>query len=269
MNRFIIIFMFFSLEILPQFPQKIIDIPPPKGYTRVYADSNSFAHWLRSLPLKPPGSEVLDYRGRVFKSNTDSAVAYVVQTDIAGRKFDQCMDILLRFYALYLFKMNRHADIIFPLPGGTWLGFADWQKGLRPEFKGIEVDMGLSAPPDSSIESLNKFLETIFYHSHTQQFYFLYEPVTLSQILPGDFIVKKGVRGHAVLIVDMAQNQNDQKVVLIGQGDTPASEFIILNPSGTDRWFPVDVNSDYPVLPINKKMFWDGLRRFSSPKNTY
>ena len=31
-------------------------LAPPPGYQRLPADSQSFAHWLRQLPLRPPGA---------------------------------------------------------------------------------------------------------------------------------------------------------------------------------------------------------------------
>ena len=74
------------------------DIHIPNGYLRVSVEENSFSEWIRKLPLKPNNSVVLDYKGRIFKSKNDTTVGAVVDWDIKGKRLEQCMDILVRFY---------------------------------------------------------------------------------------------------------------------------------------------------------------------------
>ena len=64
------------------------------------------------------------------------------------------------------------------------------------------------------------------------------------------------------MIVDMAKNTNGDLIALIGQGDTPACEFYLLNYKKENPWFPIDFDVEVLPLPIRKKMSWDGLRRF-------
>jgi hypothetical protein len=104
-------------------------------------------------------------------------------------------------------------------------------------------------------------------HSHTQQFYHAYEPITTNELQIGDFIVKKGSKAHAVMIVDLCQDQNGNKMMLVGHGDTPACQFYLLKYKGKQPWFPIDFTNQILPLPIRRKMPWSGLRRFCLLKN--
>ena len=78
----------------------------------------------------------------------------------------------------------------------------------------------------------------------------------------GDFIVKKGTKGHVVIIVDLARNKEGNLIALIGQGDTPACQFYLLNYKKDNPWFPINTTNEVLPLPIKKEMRWEGLRRF-------
>ncbi len=237
-------------------------INPPAGFHRVEIRKNSFAEWLRNLQLKPPESPVVDFRGKIFKSKDDTTVAAVIDWEIKGRRFDQCMDILVRFYAEYLWDKEELEKLNLPLPGKQSLKWTDWEKGFRPKFKGINFDLVKSEKYNSSKKNYNKFLNLVFAESHTQQFYYAYSVIEKQNVQVGDFIVKRGVKGHAVMIVDLAIDPEGNLVALIGQGDTPACEFYLLNYKKDDPWIPLDFSKEIIPLPINKKMTWDGLRRF-------
>jgi hypothetical protein len=246
----------------------ILNIPlPSNDFHRIETDSNSFAELLRDLPLKKPGSAVENYRGGIFKAGTDTSVAFVVNIDIKGRRLEQCMDILVRLYAEYLWKAKRVENLMLPLPGGYWLRWEDWHEGIRPEFKGIDVKMRKTSKPDTSLKAYRNYLNTVYGESHTQQFYHAYQPVDRTKVEIGDIIVKKGTKGHAVIIVDLAKNDQGEMIALIGNGDTPACQFFILKHHTDSPWIPLKFDRETLDLPLRRKMSWDGLRRFSLPKD--
>ena len=237
---------------------------PPKGFHRVSVQPNSFGYWLRNLPLLPEGTPVKDYLGRIKATTKDSTLAAVVNYDIRGKKLEQCMDIILRFWAEYLFSQKRSEQIAFYLPVNFLLKWSDWKQGFRPHYQRIRINLVKNHPPDSSRDCFEKYLWEIFYHSNTQTAYFNYPQVKIKDVQIGDFIVKKGSRGHAALIVDLAIDNDDNRIALFGQGDTPARQFYLLNFKKHQPWFPLNRNNKYPALPIKKKMYWEGLRRFSN-----
>ena len=120
----------------------------------------------------------------------------------------------------------------------------------------------ISEKYNSTKNNFNRYLNLVFAESHTQQFYFAFPVIERHKIQVGDFFVKKSIKGHAVMIVDLAQNAKGDLIALIGQGDTPACEFHLLNYKKNNPWIPLDFSREDIPLPINKKMTWDGLRRF-------
>jgi hypothetical protein len=247
--------------------EKILDIKlPDVSYKRINVEQNSFAEWLRNLPIKPKDSPVFDYKGRIHKSAKDTTIGKVIAWDIKDKYMEQCMDILVRFYAEYIWKIQNTSILSLPLPGGKWIYWNDWKDGIRPVFKGINVELKKTASPDSSRSIFEKYLRTIFNVSHTQQFYHAYLMLNPDQIKIGDFIVKKGTKSHAVMIVDLAENKEGDLIALIGHGDTPACEFHLLAYSRNQIWFPVDSSINQFPLPIKRMMTWDGLRRFQMRK---
>jgi len=76
--------------------------------------------------------------------------------------------------------------------------------------------------------------------------------------------IKGGSPGHAVIVVDMAQCQEDgTRVFLLAQGFMPAQEAHILrNPSDPelDPWYELDF--DDPLVTPEYKFREEDLRRF-------
>ena len=239
---------------------------PAKDFHRMVIKQSSFAQWLRELPLKNPGASVLNYRGDIFKTGTDTSVAFVVNLDIKGRRLEQCMDILVRLYTEYLWDVRELRNLILPLPGGYWLKWMEWKEGFRPVFRGVNVKMMNSAKPDSSYKTYKTYLNTVYSESHTQQFYHAYLPVKRTEVQIGDIIIKKGTKGHAIMIVDLAINEQGKKIALIGNGDTPACQFFLLNHKAESPWIPLNFDQETLDLPLKRKLGWDGLRRFGLPR---
>jgi len=154
-------------------------------------------------------------------------LAAVVDYDIRGKKLEQCMDIILRFWAEYLFAQQRSDEIAFCLPVNFLLKWSDWKQGFRPHYQGIRMNLVKNHPPDSSRDCFEKYLWEIFYHSNTQTAYFNYPKVKFEDVQIGDFVIKRRRRGHSVLIVDLAVDSDGNRIALFGQGDTPARQFYL------------------------------------------
>lgn len=262
---FVILAIFFNIS---HAQTKIGEISiPSRDFHRIVIKDNSFASFLRQLPLNKPGSDVLNHRGGVFKSGNDTSVAFVVDMNINGRRLEQCMDILVRIYAEYLWENNLTEDLNLPIPGGYRLAWQKWMEGFRPAFKGINMSLNQTAPANSTIQSYRSYLNTVYSESHTQQFYHAYQTLNRTDVQIGDIIIKRGTKGHAVMIVDLAINKEGNMIALIGNGDTPACQFFLLNYRSDQPWVPLDFTQETLSLPLKRKMSWDGLRRFSLPKN--
>lgn len=251
------------IAVLPA--QTIIErFPPPEGFKRLTLADTTFGAWLRQRPLLPPGSPLCDFNNRIRKPAEDSTLAAIVDMDIRGRRLEQCMDILMRLYSQWLVENNKTEQLRWPMPGGVFLSWSDWRQGRRPVFKRDHYELSETGPaPDN--DDLDAYLNTLYALSGTQTFYFAYRPVDRQNVRPGDFIVKKSTRhGHTVLIMDVVVNKAGTRRVMVAQGDTPAVPLHVLRGANGSVWFPVD-ERPRPALPIRKKMYWSGLRRFSRP----
>lgn len=199
--------------------------PPPEGYQRnKYADG-SFPHYLRNLPLKPHGSKVQYYNGAV-KDKPGVYVA-VVDMPIGTRDLHQCADAVMRLYAEYLYSQKRYNEICFNfLSDGKPRCYNDHVAGNR------------------SYEAFWKYLEYVFAYANTTSLYNQMEPVThIRDLKPGDaFIEKKSPYGHAVLIADMAVDEDGNALYLLVQSYMPAQEIqVLVNPSDNklSPWYKI------------------------------
>lgn len=250
----------------PQSPGRSLDtvqerFAPPPGYVRMVAAPGSFAGWLRALPLLPENSPVRDYRGRIRRTAKDTAVAAVLALDIRGQKLQQCMDVLIRLRAEYLWQAGRAAEIAFLLPDRTRLAWRDWARGLRPHRQGGSFPLRRTAEAGGGLQAFRAYLDTIFYSAYTQTYYFGLAPVRPEDVQAGDVLIKKSRKGHAVLLLDVARNAAGHLCALVAQGDTPACQVHILRWRQGQVWVPLDFSAPAPDLPIRKKMPWAGLRR--------
>ena len=102
---------------------------PPNGFERIKATDNSFAHYLRNLPLKPAGTEVKFYDGSV-KPNYDVYEA-VIDLPIGKKDLHQCADAVMRLRAEYLWKQKKYDQIHFNFTNGFRVDYSEWMQGKR------------------------------------------------------------------------------------------------------------------------------------------
>lgn len=83
----------------------------PEGFLRKSVDSTSFSNYLRTLPLKSFGAQVLFYNGQTKRNNqVDDAV---VDLPIGKRYLHQCADAVMRLRAEYLCQNKQYDSIHF------------------------------------------------------------------------------------------------------------------------------------------------------------
>jgi len=237
----------------------------PKSFTRISADSTSFASYLRKLPLKPRGSLVSYYNGEI-KQNRNVYEA-VVDLPIGKRDLHQCADAVMRLRADYLFQNKKYDSIHFNFTNGFKADYLNWRKGKRIIVNGNEVSWKQKSQASDSPKDYWKYLEMVFSYAGTSSLEKEMKPVTLSEIRIGDVFIKGGFPGHAVIVVDMAIDKSTkEKIFLLAQSYMPAQEIQILkNPNNTDLspWYGVsEISSSLrtPEWTFKKS----DLKRFSN-----
>jgi hypothetical protein len=205
-------------------------IAPPPGFERRPQEKGSFAEWLRSLPLQPPGTPVRLYDGRL--KGAQSRHAAVVAIDTGQRNLQQCADAIMRLRAEYLLASGRHRRIAFNATDGKPIAYRGAQSD-RPAFE--------------------RYLIRVFSYAGTWSLEREMRPIPTRELRAGDVFIKGGFPGHAVLVVDVVQNPaSGEKRFLLLQSFMPAQDMHILTDPGTGNaspWFRLPEDGAVLVTP--------------------
>lgn len=232
-----------------QVVENVIVAAFPAPYDAVRAHADAFGTWLRTLPLRPPGSPVHTYTGDIVAM----PAARVVDLPVAGEPNLQCADSALRLRATWERSVGRFPE--FHYTSGDLSRWADWARGMRPRVRGREVTWLLGRAPDSSEGAFQAWLRDLYVYAGSYSL--ILDTIAVTQPEPGDLLVAPGSPGHVVVLLDVARNL-DTTWVLAGQGYMPAMEFhVVAGPDG--GWFPVGGDT-LATAPI--PMAWSGLRRW-------
>ena len=216
-------------------------IPAPQGYKRVDVAEGSFAHFLRNLPLKPAGSDLHYYNGQVKERKYAGAV---VDMDFGKSANEQCADAIIFLRASYLWKTRQYAKINFNFTNGFKAEYAKWAQGYRIRNNKAWVK---TQKADYGYQSFRKYLNLVFQYAGTASLSQELKPIGrcwAADIQAGDVIIKGGFPGHAEIVVDVAENEKGERVVLLAQSFMPAQEIEIF-----PQWFSPSANGTRLVTP--------------------
>ncbi|MDR0801161.1 DUF4846 domain-containing protein [Fluviicola sp.] len=216
-------------------------ILPPERFNRKQLDSTSFGFYLRSLPLKPHGSLVYLYNG-LLKGNQQAHTA-VIDISVGNRDLQQCADAVMRLRAEYLFHQQRYSDIHFRFVSGFDCAYSKWREGNRVLIHGNSVSWQKTAAEDKSYTSFLKYMETVFNYAGTLSLDKELRSIQLKDVEIGDVLIRGGSPGHAVIVVDMAENAAGEKRVLLAQSYMPAQNIqVLVNPMNDEEspWYNLE-----------------------------
>jgi hypothetical protein len=212
-------------------------LPPPSGYTRLPAPEGSFGAWLRLLPLLPGTPAVKLFDGS--QKLNQSAQAAVIDIDVGNRDLQQCADAVMRLRAEYLRAVAKDQLICFRFSDGTDAVWSDWQEGYRARAKGKRMVFEHSGAKDSSYASFRKYMNVVFSYAGTMSLQNELQRVPdVKAILPGDVFIKGGFPGHAVIVLDVAERADGDRMFLLAQSYMPAQQIHVLkNPNDKAPWY--------------------------------
>lgn len=220
----------------------------PAGFQRVKCDSNSFAGYLRQLPLKPNGSSVLYFNGSP-KPNPGIYDA-VVDMEISKRDLQQCADAVMRLRAEHLYSIEEYDKIHFNfISDGKPRYYQNYAEG------------------DYSRTKFTKYLNYIFAYANTASLHDELVPVpNIRNMQIGDVLIQKGnPYGHAVIVVDMAKHQETgQKIFMLAQSYMPAQETQVLKNPGSHTISPWYHLNDQEIVTPEWRFEPSDLRRFAN-----
>lgn len=211
------------------------DIPTPWGYERINGDDAAYSEFLRSLPLKGKGSDVMLYTGG--KSRFQSLNYAVIDLPLLSNA-EQCADVCIRLRAEYLFNNGQYSSIHFKDVNGNTMRYSG----------------GASRKP------FNNYLRRVYGMASTYSLSREMRQRPLSYMQTGDVFVYAAVDrpgnhkyGHAIMVVDVAVNKSGKKAFLLAEGNTPARDIHVMrnfeNPFRSP-WFFLDDDADMLLLSV-------------------
>src|ERR1044071_8487295 len=141
----------------------------------------------------------------------------------------------MRLRGEYLFQTKQFSQLHFNFTSGFKADYTKWREGNRIAVNGNDVSWVNSATTDDSYEGFRKYMDVVFTYAGTLSLAKELKPISYIDMQPGDVLIKGGSPGHAVIVVDMAENRLGKKVYLLAQSYMPAQETqVLMNPSNTE-----------------------------------
>lgn len=198
-------------------------IPVPTGYKRVSIEENSFGDWLRHLPIKSASSKVYYYNDEA--KETQSVHEAVLDIDIGDKDLQKSEDAILRLYMEYLFSKKEYNQIVFkPSPVDTFSFLKESKNTNYLSFRKYLNQLYKLSTPYSLLENMNY--------------------ATVNNLKTGQVFVQPDEPGHAVIVVDVAENEVGQRIFLLAQAFSPAQDIHILknfhHETTLSPWYPAN-----------------------------
>lgn len=203
---------------------KIWRIAPPQGFIR--KEANGFGDYLRNLPLKPIGTKVKLFDGSV-KGWQGGAYA-VVDMEIGTSDLQQCADAVMRLRAEYLWHEKKYEEIHFNFTNGMRVDYSKWAQGYRIKVNGNNTNWYKATGEDYSYQTFRKYMNQIFMYAGTASLSKELKSISLSDLQVGDVFIIGGHPGHAMIVVDMAEDYMGNKAILVAQSYMPAQDIHIV-----------------------------------------
>ncbi len=218
----------------------LASIAVPDGFRRAQVNPDSFGAWLRTLPLHDRRRRVMLHSG--WRKLNQSAHFAVVDIDVGEHDLQQCADAVMRLRAEYLRSADCSDSVTFNFTSGDPARWSDWAAGIRPQVDGNRVDWARTAEPDESYDSFRRYLELVFTYAGSVSLSRELSQVTdPADVRAGDVFIQGGFPGHAVIVVDVAENDAGERAFLLAQSYMPAQDIHVLRgPEGRrdDPWYP-------------------------------
>jgi Domain of unknown function (4846) len=204
------------------------DIPLPKGYRRVTCQEGTFPAWLRQLKLKSDKTVYLFNGQKKFNQTAQYAV---LDVSVGKRDLQQCADAIMRLRGEYFYGRKEYHKIEFHNVEGNLLKYTNY------------------AGTDYSYPKFLKYMDKVFSEASTLSLSKEVTPlVNPAELRGGDIFIKGGAPGHAVIVLDVAQNiENKQIIFLLAQSYMPAQDIHILkNPNNNtlSPWYATNFGAN-------------------------
>lgn len=213
----------------------------PEGFERVASEEGSFEAYLQDLPLKPHGTKVKYYNGKIKPRNVYEAV---IDIDVGERDLQQCADAVMRLRGEYLYGKGMYDKIKFHFTNGFLADYSTWMQGNRISVNGNDVSWVKRTGYSTEYSIFRQYMDMVFAYASTVSLASEMKNVPVEEMKIGDVFLKGDLPGHCVIIVDMAENKSTgEKLFMVAQSYMPAQDIHILkNPEDPklSPWYRAD-----------------------------
>ena len=242
--------------------------PPPPGYARVPVLPKSFGEWLRSLPLAAPDTPVVTHAGDPLFQPNDEYVAAVVAIDVGAGDLQQSADAVVRLHAEWLWSTDQLDALNYRSVTKLDLPFSRWAKGQRLLASGPNVFWVVkSKPREPTYADFRQYIDAVMLWTNNVSLAARATHVSdPAALVAGDFFVQARGKGHAILVLDVAQKPTGERVALLGQAlQSPAQSIHVMRLGRATAWF--SLRPPNPVLtPRADEFSWAELERLESKR---
>lgn len=216
---------------------------PPSGYKRIDLVTSSFGEYLRSFNLKDYNIKPLSYNTTTEALEENVSLNTISVLDISlinGRNLQTAPNSIIRLYAEYLYKHAHYDDISFKLATTPLFecDYATWTKGgrLKVNENGTQIEWCLEhgahcthrdVELGASQSTFKYYLQNVMMYTSTTSLKTNLYKVQNNDIAPGDVIFYADSSIPSI-VVDVAVDASGNKLFVLAQGGTPASEIYIV-----------------------------------------
>ena len=214
---------------------------PPVGFERIYNDG--YSKFLRQQPLKQKNI-VKYHNGQVRFNEANDVSAAVFDYDIGPLDLHQCADAAIYLRAKYNYMFSFLDKLSYTFTSGSITTYKDYLAGAtyRAVNNGADIEKVYNNPRQDSFKTFRRWLDLVWNYAGTWSVEnYDTDQVDIQDIRPGDIFIQGGFPGHAVTVVDVAVDANNEKVYMLAQSFMPAQEqHILLNPKNNTVWYELD-----------------------------
>ena len=216
---------------------------PPEGYVRKTYD-DPYTDYMRKLPMLPDGSPVLIYTGEI-REYQDTQVG-VLNIDVGKRDLQQCSDAAQRLRAEYLYQTGQHEKIHYHFSNGMALPWDKWRAGWRVKKEKNKTWLVKTSSSDNSYQNFRKYLDMLFMYAGVNSVMKESKVLDIADVRPGDALAAVG---HLIIILDVVENAEGKKKLLLAQSYIPAQQIEVLkNPYSHNPWYDAESVQKCPFI---------------------
>ncbi|EMY70685.1 DUF4846 domain-containing protein [Leptospira vanthielii] len=219
---------------------------PPMGFQRINFPNDSFATYLKNFPLKPEGSSVSLYDGKI---KTNQVHAAVLDFPLLKEDLIQCADAVMKLRAEYYYSRKQYDNIHFKISNGMEVAFSRFAKGERVQVNGNKSQWKKGKFKQGTGRNVfEEYLRFIYSYAGTISLKSELKKKSIQNLTPGDVWIEAGSPGHVVLVMDQVTGKGGQTLFLLAQSYMPSQEMHILkSKSQYSPWFEVPENQTFPT----------------------